>query len=103
MIKRNIGSIIKKYRTSRGMSQAELGKILNVSNRTISSWETNRTEPDPESVDMMVCIFGCKRGDLFGYEKVEVNLDFDELQIIGKWRDADDLTKDMVRRILGVI
>lgn len=40
------GGIIKKLRESRGITQAELAEILNVSDKTVSKWETGKGYPD---------------------------------------------------------
>ncbi len=42
----NIGEKIKEYRTKNNLTQAELADKLYVSDKTISSWESGRTEPD---------------------------------------------------------
>lgn len=41
-----LGEKIKEIRTSNNLKQNELAKILSVSDKTISSWENNRTTPD---------------------------------------------------------
>ena len=46
-----IGENIKKLRIQNKMTQAELGEMLFVSDKTISSWESGRTYPD---IDMLV-------------------------------------------------
>lgn len=43
-----IGKKLKQGRIDRNMTQEEVGKILNVSRSTVSSWEVNRTYPDLE-------------------------------------------------------
>ncbi len=48
-----IGEKIKELRTEHKLSQKELAAILNVSNKTISHWEANYTEP---SLQMLVQI-----------------------------------------------
>ena len=40
-----IGDNIKKVRESRGLKQSELAELVKVSDKTVSSWEINRTEP----------------------------------------------------------
>ena len=40
-----IGDNIRRLREEKGMSQSELAKKLFISDKTISSWEVNRTEP----------------------------------------------------------
>jgi len=42
----NIGEKIKELRNKNKLTQQELGDKLFVSDKTISSWESNRTEPD---------------------------------------------------------
>lgn len=41
-----LGLQLKKYRTERKWTQKELASIINVSDKTISSWENNRSYPD---------------------------------------------------------
>lgn len=41
-----LGNIIKSYRNNKNMTQKELGNMLHVSDKTVSSWENNRTYPD---------------------------------------------------------
>lgn len=43
-----IGNMIKKARTTMGISQKRLSEILNVSQQTVGSWEVNRTEPSSD-------------------------------------------------------
>lgn len=44
---------IKKIRTDNELTQEELAKILNVSRKTISSWETERSFPDIETLNKL--------------------------------------------------
>ena len=40
------GNTIKQLREKRGMTQKELAEIINMSDKTISKWETSRGLPD---------------------------------------------------------
>ena len=42
----SVGENIKTYREKNGLSQPQLAEKLNISFKTISSWELNRTEPN---------------------------------------------------------
>ena len=42
----NFGSRLKKIRLERNMTEYELAKLLNVSDRTISKWEHGISSPD---------------------------------------------------------
>lgn len=59
----NIGKRIQELRISNKLSQEELAKKLNISNKTVSSWECNRTEPTFEQVEAMCSVFHCSKAD----------------------------------------
>lgn len=46
-----IGEKIKKIRILNNLTQYELAEMLFVSEKTISSWENNRTIPDLNMID----------------------------------------------------
>lgn len=68
----DIGAKIKKYRLEKNMEQKELAKILNVSPKTISSWEVNRTQPKMEMIEAMCNVFGCKKSDFMDDDVIEI-------------------------------
>lgn len=72
MIKIMLGNRIKDYRKSIGLSQVELAEKIGVRNTTISSWETNRTEPTMKDVVKLCEIFDCKVNDLVVVADVEL-------------------------------
>lgn len=51
MENKTFGKRIKYYRQLKGMSQDELGNKCGVNYRTISSWESNRTEPNLKNIE----------------------------------------------------
>ena len=53
----SFGTNLKDYRKTWGMTQAELGKRLNVSQQTIGSWEKDRTEPSYEFQSKLAELF----------------------------------------------
>jgi len=69
----DIGGAIRKYRISNNMEQKELAKLLHVSDKTISSWETNRTQPKMEMIEAMCKIFNCQKSDFLD----DVPMEFD--------------------------
>lgn len=64
MIKANIGKNISSLRKDRNMSQAELAKAVGVGRSTISSWETDRTEPSMQDVEKIAQVLDCKKEDI---------------------------------------
>ena len=57
----DIGARIKQLREESNLSQNELAEKLNLSNKTISSWEKNRTQPHMEVIEEMCRIFACSK------------------------------------------
>lgn len=90
MIKLQIGKNIKKFRSQAGYTQASLAKVLGVSDRTICSWEIDRTEPNMEYVEKMCKVFDCKVSDLTGHnEKYSV----DNAHLVAQIRNDARLTE----------
>lgn len=75
MLKANIGKRIRKQRIDSGLTQAELAAKLGVSRATISSWETDRTEPAMQDVQALAAAMGCQPSDLVGNFAEEVRAD----------------------------
>lgn len=53
----SLGNKIQKYRIKSNLSQSKLGELLSVSDKTISSWENDRTIPDLDLLFKMANIF----------------------------------------------
>lgn len=68
----NLGKKITKYRKDNNLTQQELANKLFVTDKTISSWEANRTEPDLETIIKLSEIFSCNVSDLI-YEETSKN------------------------------
>lgn len=66
-----LGDNIKQIRINKGYSQSELAKKMHVSRTTISSWETNRTEPTMGNIEQLAKIFNCKKSDLIGDDPID--------------------------------
>lgn len=64
----SIGDNIKKWREMRNLTQSELAELLNISDKTVSSWEINRTEPKMGMVEKISIALKCKKTDILGIE-----------------------------------
>lgn len=73
------GNTIKKLRESNGMTQKELAERINVSDKTISKWETNKGLPDIGIVEdlskaLRVSLSELLTGDLKTNENISGNM-----------------------------
>lgn len=53
-----VGTNIKELRNEHHMTQSQLAQKLNVSDKTVSSWEVGRTKPDYDMEKKIASIFG---------------------------------------------
>lgn len=60
------GQIIRSVRQTHQMTQSYLAHRLNISQRTVSSWENDRTSPTFEQYQQMSDIFACSIDELSG-------------------------------------
>ena len=62
----SIGDNIKMWREKRNLRQAELAELIGVSDKTVSSWEINRTEPKMGMIEKICSALNCKKTDIVG-------------------------------------
>ena len=66
---KNIGATIKSLRKSKGLTQYELGAILNVSDKTVSKWESGQGYPEITQFPNLAKVFGVSIDYLFSGER----------------------------------
>ncbi len=71
----NIGKNIKKLRHIHKMTQGELADKLDVTNKAISSWECDRTEPNMGMIEAMCRVFQCTKTELIDGMISEISKD----------------------------
>ncbi len=96
------GRIIRYYRKLRGLTQSELAELINVSEKTISSWEVDRTEPNMEAVENLSVALGVSKSELVGEEMTEERLSQRELAVLLAYRNASGDTRAAVEAILRI-
>ena len=66
---KNIGATIKKLRKQKGLTQYELGEMLNVSDKTVSKWESGQGYPEITQFPNLAKVFGVSIDYLFSGER----------------------------------
>ncbi len=62
------GKLIKELREKQNMTQKQLAEKLNVSDKTVSKWETNRGLPDISVIESLAKALGVSVAELFAGE-----------------------------------
>lgn len=73
-----IGKLIAKIRKQKGLTQQQLADKLNLSNKTISKWESGSGSPDISNLSALAEVLGVSvdellKGELCGTENMETN------------------------------
>ncbi|MCL1928413.1 MAG: helix-turn-helix domain-containing protein [Treponema sp.] len=71
MYKRMLGETIYRLRKAKGMSQDELGKLVGVSNKAVSKWETYESNPDITLLPLLAQALGVTADELLTDIKAE--------------------------------
>lgn len=61
-----LGNKIRVIRLSKGMTTAEFGKLVNATKGTISKWENDKYQPNPERIKRIADIGGITVEELIG-------------------------------------
>ena len=94
-----LGDRIRTFRKLKQLSQKTLALRMEVSDRTISSWEAGRTEPDSEDIKKLCRYLDCSPNDLYGMGE-GIKLSSSDIDMIQRFKDADEYDKMAVYRIL---
>lgn len=66
-----LGNRLRRLRTQKHLTQADLGRLLNVHQTAISQWETDRTRPDQELLGRLADIYSVSIDYLLGEDSKE--------------------------------
>ena len=93
---------IKELRQERSMTQAELGKYLNVQNTTVSMYERNERQIDPPTIKRLCKLFECSSDYLLCRSEVRSSgLTEKETALLKAYRMARKKDQMLVETILS--
>lgn len=105
-IRDNIRKNIARYRKMNGYTQKELADIIGAKNSTVSNWEQGANSPDIEMIFTLCQLFKISVAEMYGCDTVQnetaLTVNGFERDIILAYRKADDISKAMVLRALGI-
>ena len=85
MNQQKIGSFLRELRKAKGLTQEQFSEIMNVSNRTVSRWETGSNMPD---LDILI--------DISEYYDVDLR------EILDGERKSEKMNKEFEETVLKV-
>ncbi len=110
----SIGKNIKKLREQHHLSQQDLAAIAGVSDKTVSSWETDRANPRMGPIQKMADYFNIRKSDIIESVTVDFNslrdvnknetlLSTDEKKIIADFRGLDLFQQQTIINIIAFL
>lgn len=98
------GAFIAAKRKEKNMTQADLAEKLNVSNKTVSKWETGKCMPDYAVIQNLCSVLGITVSELMDGEEADKNSVrvYDEEQILDLIRRTQNL-ENQRNSMVGVI
>lgn len=70
------GENLKKYRKQCNLNQNEVAEQLNVARQTVSNWETDKSDPDVETMIKLSNLYHVSMEELINAEKKEADNEF---------------------------
>lgn len=67
----NLGNKILQLRKKNGLSQEQLGEVVDVTRQTISNWELGETTPNPEQLKRLSKAFNVSIDEILDNESKE--------------------------------
>lgn len=85
-------------------TQADIARDLNLKQATVSSWMNGTRIPRMGKIDLLCHYFNCSRADIMEeyHEETTLALSRPERELVMAYRAADELTRQMVSRLLGI-
>ncbi len=76
----SFGNFLYTLRSEKGLSQAQLGEMLGVTNKAVSKWENGSTKPNTVLIPRIAEIFGITVEELFACKRFEKDSEFENIK-----------------------
>lgn len=74
------GNFLYSLRMEKGLSQAQLGEMLGVTNKAVSKWENGSAKPNTVLIPQIAEIFGVTVEELFACKRFEKGRDYEKIK-----------------------
>ncbi len=99
----SIGKFIAEKRKAKNLTQAQLAERLNISNKTISKWETGKSMPDYSIMESLCNELDISISELLNGEKPQVNNDEQMIELVQRVQQLENQKNSLNGIILIVM
>lgn len=103
MDQQKIGLFLKELRREQGLSQEQFSEIMNVSNRTVSRWETGRNMPDLDILIEISKYYDVDLREILDGERKSEKMNQEEKDTLLKVADYAENEKDILMKRVRII
>lgn len=104
MNQKKMGMFIKQLRKEKNLTQEQLAEHLNVSNRTVSRWETGSNIPDLDILITLAGYFEIDIKELIDGGRMDRKLDDEQRETLQKIADYSNCKEQiLIKKIHGII
>lgn len=100
MTKEDIAKVLKRLRTSAGLTQKEAAERLGKKQQTIASWESGQSQPDANTLFIICSLYGTSVDEAFGFKKDGTTIGKKDIDLIEKYHSLDDSGRQHVDTVL---
>lgn len=97
-----ISKNLRRIASDSNKNQSEIARDLHISKATLSSWMNGTRVPRFDKIDTLADYFGVTRADIMGESTADFQISPQDKEILIAFRRSDELTQQMVRRLLGL-
>lgn len=101
MDQKQTGSFLKELRKEKGLTQEQLAEHFNVSDRTVSRWETGTNMPDLSTLVEIADFYNVDIREIIEGERKNENMNEDLKETLIKVADYTNMEKDVKKRKLN--
>ena len=92
----SFGTQLRRARKRKGLTQKELADAVGARHNTVSNWEADRNQPDPDTVRSLCALLDVDSNYFYETEAVESQLSDIEFALFGEVRELSDQDKQDV-------
>lgn len=70
----NFGKLLRQLRKEKGLTQAELARLISIGESTVSFYESGKRQPDYETLIRLANVFRVSVDQLLGHQKVNIEI-----------------------------
>jgi len=99
-----IGVFLKELRKAKGLTQEQLAEVLNVSNRTVSRWETGSNMPDISTLVDIAVFYNVSIPEIIEGERKSENMDKETQETaIAMAKYSQNSVKTEKQKVIGIL